>query len=33
MNCLPDFPLRYWKTTIWDDVAVEQALEIFGYYE
>ena len=24
---------RYWKTTIWDDVAVERALKILWYYE
>jgi len=25
--------LRYWKTTVWDDVAVERALKILWYYE
>ena len=24
---------RYWKTTVWDDVAVERALKILWYYE
>jgi hypothetical protein len=24
---------RYWKTTVWDEVAVERALKILWYYE
>lgn len=34
--CAADLQLhrfRYWKTTVWDDGAVEQALKILWYYE